>query len=404
MICRQCGSYLYDDAKFCNVCGMPSVRRNGFAITGFVLGIIGLILCWIPYFNFMLSIPALIFSIIGIKNPNKRALSIIGLCLSAIALTIGLVINLAASNKEKSSTAASSEQLSFVVSDEKEDLSVGEIAKDGDFYYGLACVRSSNKVQTAISSYSTKVSKTQEVIYPIIEVYNAGKKDKSFNTNDVVVYADSVKASDPDTIYLVGIDGIDELQFYEIDSNRTALVVQAFVVDEDWKELKVFCGDISWTLTPDDISTEAYTYEPMFDLSPDYSYTEKDSIIYDEDYELIFDGMEFYEYKSYVDGKETFAVFEFTINNTSDEDLDYSLVGYKMKGYWNTQLLDDATYIMDENISGYTNVYNIGEVRSGMKAKVYVAFEVPDDSGDFECYYDVGYLISDRLGYVCIHK
>lgn len=294
--------------------------------------------------------------------------------------------------------------LPFNVSSEISKLQLGEIAKDGDFYYGLACVRSLDRVQTAISSYSVEISDSQEVIYPIIEIYNGGDKELRFNKSDIAIYADSVKGTDPDTMYLVGVDGIKQLQSYKIDPSRTALVIDAFVVDKGWSELTIFCGNISWTLTPDSISLEEYTFKSLFNLAPEYLFTTVGSKIYEDKYELIFDGMEIYEYKKSSVRNEKYAVFEFTINNTSDSTLDYSLVGYSMKGYRNAQLLDDATYTMDDTINGYTNVYDIGEVHAGMTAKVYVAFEISEESGVFECLYDVGYIDSERLGYVCFNN
>lgn len=295
-------------------------------------------------------------------------------------------------------------QLPFTVAGGTTNLSVGEIAKEGDCYYGLACVRSLDRVQTAIDNYSENISSSQEVIYPIIEVYNASSKENRFSKSNISVYADSVKGSDPDTYYLVGVDEIDEFQSYEVDAYKTALIIEAFVVDKDWSELTVFWGDISWKLTPDDVSTEPYYYNSLYNLSPDYSFTSDESKIYDGDYELFFDGMEIYQHENSFSGTTKFAVFEFTINNMSDSTLDYSLVGYEMRAYWNNLLLDSATYTMDDNINGYINVYDIGEVHAGMTAKVYVAFEITEESGVFECFYDVGYVNNERIGYVCVEK
>lgn len=60
---------------------------NGLGTAGFVLALLGLILCWVPMVNFVLWILGLILSLIGIfKRP--RGLAIAGLVLSFIFVLI----------------------------------------------------------------------------------------------------------------------------------------------------------------------------------------------------------------------------------------------------------------------------------------------------------------------------
>ena len=79
----------------------------------------------------------------------------------------------------------------------------------------------------------------------------------------------------------------------------------------------------------------------------------------------------------------------------------FSNVGHEMKAYWNNQLLDSATYTLNDNINGYSSVFDIDEIHAGLTAKVYVTVEVQDTKGVYECYFVIGYIKNERIGYVC---
>ena len=396
-------------------------KKSNVSVLALIFAIAGLLLCAVNVLNILIAITAIVLSIIGlaIKNSDKvRSGVALGLAIVAFSLgcvfispnarksentasqsSASAVINSESQQDETTSMTSSSEtQLPFAVADDSNKMNVGEIAKSGNSYFGLANVRSLGEVQTAIKDYSVNISDSQEVIYPIIEVYNCSDKAQTYNTGNISVYADSIKGSDPDTIYLVGVDNIKQLHSYEVDPNKTALIIDAFVVDKGWSELTIYYGDISWTLTPEDINHEAYSFSTLFNLSSNYSFTEPGTKIYSEKFELVFDGTEMYK-NSFI--KEDYVIFEFTINNTSEEKLDLSNVGHEMKAYWNNQLLDSATYTLNDNINGYSNVFDVDEIHAGMTAKVYVAVEVQDTTGVFECYFDIGYIKNERIGYVC---
>jgi hypothetical protein len=62
-------------------------KSNGIGTTGFIIALIGLFLCWVPYLNFILWLLGLIFSFIGVfKKP--KGLSIAGLSISLIVITL----------------------------------------------------------------------------------------------------------------------------------------------------------------------------------------------------------------------------------------------------------------------------------------------------------------------------
>lgn len=60
-------------------------NKNPFGVTGFILSLVALLTCWIPFFGWIVWILGLIFSSIGVAKKNKRGLAVAG-------FVIGLVI------------------------------------------------------------------------------------------------------------------------------------------------------------------------------------------------------------------------------------------------------------------------------------------------------------------------
>lgn len=66
-------------------------KSNGLGTAGFVLALLGVILCWIPVLNWILWLLGLIFSFIGVfKKP--KGLAITGLVLSFISIIIIIAV------------------------------------------------------------------------------------------------------------------------------------------------------------------------------------------------------------------------------------------------------------------------------------------------------------------------
>ncbi len=67
-------------------------QSNGLGTAGFVLALLSLIFCWVPFLNVILCLLGFIFSLIGVCKKNvKKGLAITGLILSIIA-AIAIVI------------------------------------------------------------------------------------------------------------------------------------------------------------------------------------------------------------------------------------------------------------------------------------------------------------------------
>jgi len=71
-------------------------RRKTMSVAAMVLGIVGLILCWIPVVGLLgvvLGLVALILGILSMRSPTgNKGLGIVGLVIGAIALVGGSII------------------------------------------------------------------------------------------------------------------------------------------------------------------------------------------------------------------------------------------------------------------------------------------------------------------------
>lgn len=74
----------------------PVREPNGMGTAGFVLSLLTLVLCWVPFINLILFILGLTFSIIGVTRKNSpKGLAIAGLvlsCIYAFLMVVGIVV------------------------------------------------------------------------------------------------------------------------------------------------------------------------------------------------------------------------------------------------------------------------------------------------------------------------
>ena len=81
--------------------GQPATPQgNGLAVAGLVLGILGLVFCFVPFFGWVLAILGIIFGAVGISKANKvgrgKGMAIAGLVCGALGLLAGIGIFIAA--------------------------------------------------------------------------------------------------------------------------------------------------------------------------------------------------------------------------------------------------------------------------------------------------------------------
>ena len=72
-------------------------QGNGMAVAGLVLGIIGLVFCWIPVLGWILALLGLIFGAVGNSKANRiggkgKGMAMAGLVLGLIGLILGVAL------------------------------------------------------------------------------------------------------------------------------------------------------------------------------------------------------------------------------------------------------------------------------------------------------------------------
>jgi thiamine transporter ThiT len=66
------------------------------AVAALVLGILSIVLSWIPYVDFVLAVLAIIFGAVGLSAANKRGgagkgMAITGLVLGVVTIVLGII-------------------------------------------------------------------------------------------------------------------------------------------------------------------------------------------------------------------------------------------------------------------------------------------------------------------------
>ncbi len=69
----------------------PQNNNNGLAVAALVLGIISIVLCFVPFLSAILAILAIIFGIIALKSA-RRGMAIAGLATGILGLLLGILI------------------------------------------------------------------------------------------------------------------------------------------------------------------------------------------------------------------------------------------------------------------------------------------------------------------------
>lgn len=286
-----------------------------------------------------------------------------------------------------------------------ENMSVKDISNCDGVYVGLSKVRQMDSLPCSAGS-NAEVASGNKVFVAFFDLFNSTDALESLSSSEFSCYADGVQMNDVDVTYKPLVDGIVKESSYELDGGTQAFVCVDYEVPESWNEIKLFYGeDYVWTVTSNDLSTKKFNQKSMYKVDNSRTPTKEGEIIYKDKYELIYKGYEKYTHSNKFFGDKDYVVFKFTINNTSSETLDYSLVGYKMRGYLNNYSLGDATYTMDDKIGEFNNVYNVDDVKKGMTSNVYVAFEITDDAtGPLYMVYDAGYISSEILGSVYVNR
>lgn len=119
-------------------------QSNGLAIVSLILGIVGIVLSFIPIINngaFFIGIIAVIFGIIGLVKKEKKGLSIAGLILGILAVVITLGMQSAASKAIDDATSKLDKTTDDATGENTEDIlkndvqvDIGAFTADSDEY------------------------------------------------------------------------------------------------------------------------------------------------------------------------------------------------------------------------------------------------------------------------------
>ena len=308
--------------------------------------------------------------------------------------------------EKEENTAQNIPDESFLVplSQSSMNVKLGNIAKADNVYVGLKYVRTMDYIPGASSILNGEIKEGHELLVAYFEVYNASNKTIVIRDSDIIMYTDSIQASDPDTVFYMRADGFKLLNSYELLPQTEANVCIAYDVLQGWQELKVYYDDATfWTLTQDEVSSEPYVFETIFNVENEKKETNEGDVIYSGEQTITYDGFQIYYENTYYD-ENKYAVFKFTVKNNEESTLDYEYVGYDMKAYHKNHYIGEADFSLDDNIDGYINVYDVDKIMPDMSAKIYIAFEMDpvDESGDYYMLYDAGYFVSDLKGEVYI--
>ena len=70
----------------------PAPSPHGASVAALILGLVGIVFCWLPLVGWICQIAAVITGIIGMQQPNGRGMAIAGLVMGAIMLVLELVL------------------------------------------------------------------------------------------------------------------------------------------------------------------------------------------------------------------------------------------------------------------------------------------------------------------------
>ena len=287
------------------------------------------------------------------------------------------------------------------VANNMDNMTIGDIGEKDDVYVGLSYVKRMSYLPDALDGKVEVSSSNNEVIIGFFEFFNGSGEVISVGSPDITCYADGTQVKELESVFKVEVDGVRRDYNAELDPETNLIICQDFEVNKDWKELKFYYeSSCVWVISQDDVDTDAFSMNPLLHQEVKKTKTSKGATIYDDKYQIVYDGFSYYTYHNSVWGNTPYIIFKFKINNTSDDALDCSLVGYRMRAYQDNYALDDAEFGLHDNIDGYVNIFDIDKIEKGMSANIYIAFESDGSEGDLYMVYDDGYMEDETKGFV----
>lgn len=278
------------------------------------------------------------------------------------------------------------------------NMRMGDIYDDDLLYIGLSYAKVSDHVTTVFDD-PISVAPDRQALVVFFDVYNGSEELRTIDERSFSCYVDGILCTRVNSDFYVMQDGITDQFPSEVYSTTNKMVLAHFDIPKEWDEIKLFYNSsYNWTLTKNDISTKPFEFHSMYDINH-LEATQEKSVIYDDEYEVRYDG---YDYISW--DNEKYLITKFTVTNTGMTELDYSSICQEMRCYPDNYVTYRPEFLFDDKVDGYVNAFNIDTIQAGMTAKLYFAFEIDTEHDYYRIIYKTGSFYDEEYTNVCIQK
>jgi len=171
-----------------------------WGIIALILGIIALILCWVPFLGLLLGLAALIMSIIGIKKQSGKGMAIAGLVLSILALIVAIILSLISGtiiyfilSGNKNQTSSSANVSEYKIGDKV------TVTKQDNVAYIVKSAEKAEKIKINTSQGLKEIKPQGMFILVKIDIENVGKKATNALNSELSLVDKENRTFEPDT-------------------------------------------------------------------------------------------------------------------------------------------------------------------------------------------------------------
>ena len=274
-------------------------------------------------------------------------------------------------------------------SDQK-NMKIGDTGESDKVFIKLLHAKRSDTFMS-VTGYDEDIDSENEVVFLFFDVLNASFEPKDIYDRYFTCYIDGNKVEPFQNNFYYVEDGVREYERSACpDPGTAALYLTNFEVPKNWNEMKVyFNSDCIWNATYDEVTEDSFDWNKTFISENSANDTPVGTVVYNDNYELTYDGWE-YKHEKPLNMDEDYLIVKFTVHNTSDSILKYNSVGFGIRAYVDNYLVQDPDIFMDDKIDGYLNVHDVNEIQPGMSAKIYLAFQIDKKGNTYRVIYYEG--------------
>lgn len=279
---------------------------------------------------------------------------------------------------------------SIKVATDTKNMKIGDTGESDKVFIKLLHAKRADTV-SSVTGYDEDIDSKNEIVFLFFDILNASFKPQDIYDRYFTCYIDGNKVEPFQNHFYYIEDGVREYKRSACpDPGTAALYLTNFEVPKNWKEMKVYYNsDCIWTATYEEVKKESFDWNKTFIMQNSSNDTPKGTVVYNENYELTYDGWE-YRHEKPLNMDEDYIIVKFTVHNTSENVLQYNSVGFGIRAYVDNYLLQDPDIFKDEKIDGYLNIHDVNEIQPGMSAKVYLAFLIDKKGKTYRVIYYEG--------------